>query len=131
MILFSNKKKDQIENEKKKTPAEGELKTTEIKTALPLVDDAGAYQAVLGPHMTEKASLLGGLNKYVFKVSWGSNKLAIRDAIEKLYKVKVRKVAVQSMPAKERKLGRQVGYRPGFKKAVVTLAEGYKIDVAV
>ena len=92
--------------------------------------DALAYQAIVRPHLTEKASRAGAFNKYVFRVAKGANKLEIKQAIQKLYKVHVEKVAVAYLPAKERRLGRQVGHKPGFKKAVVTLRAGNKIDLA-
>ncbi|MEK7506634.1 MAG: 50S ribosomal protein L23 [Patescibacteria group bacterium] len=127
MAIFGKKKEKEIKNEEL-PEAVGEK--IEAKTVLPVGEDARAYQMILAPHQTEKAGLMAGLNKYVFRVGSDSNKIEIRKAIEKLYKVKVNKVAVLSMPAKARRLGRTTGFRPGFKKAIVTLVEGDKIDIS-
>lgn len=86
-------------------------------------------KAILSPHLTEKARLLGKVNKYVFKIDKNSNKIQIQKAIEKMYKVKVKKVAVISIPSKTRRVGRYEGKKSGFKKAIVTLFEGNKIDI--
>ena len=98
---------------------------------LPQGEDARAYQIIQGPYQTEKAARQMAWNKYVFRVTKPANQPEIKRAIEKLYKVKVVKVSVLNMPAKERRLGRQIGMRPGFKKAIVTLRAGDKIDLAV
>lgn len=83
-----------------------------------------------GLYVTEKSGHLSGFNQYVFKVVPRSNKLEIKKAVEKMYGVKVVRVTVSLAPSKKRKLGRQEGERAGFKKAIIKLAEGYKIDVA-
>ena len=68
-------------------------------------------------------------NGYVFEVATDANKIDIRNAVEKLYDVKVVKVTTQNNPGKQRRLGR---YRPGFtnewKKAIVKLAKDQKIQ---
>lgn len=82
-----------------------------------------------GAHVTEKAGNLNSLNQYVFKVAVGSNKIEIKKAVEKMYGVKVDQVRISVMPAKKRRLGRQEGEKSGFKKAMVKLAEGQKIEI--
>jgi large subunit ribosomal protein L23 len=79
--------------------------------------------------LTEKSSLLAALNKYVFKVAKNSGKTDIKKAIEKMYKVKVAKVAISFGRSKARKVGKYEGEKTGFKKAIVTLVEGDKIDI--
>ena len=82
-----------------------------------------------GPHVTEKSGFLNSFNQYVFKVASRSNKIEIKKAVEKMYGVKVERVMISVVPSKARRLGRQEGERSGFKKAIVKLAEGQKIDV--
>lgn len=88
---------------------------------------AGA-SALKNFRVSEKSSRLLELNQYTFNVAKRSNKQEIKKQIEKAYDVKVSKIRIQAMPAKSRTVGRYVGIRPGFKKAIVTLAEGSTID---
>jgi len=81
------------------------------------------------PHITEKAAALSDKKQYVFKVETSATKPQIKRAVEKLYGVKVKAVRIISLPGKSKRLGRTLGFRPGFKKAVVTLREG-KIEFA-
>lgn len=98
--------------------------------ALPKGGDAHSYEIVLSPHITEKGTLLGEHNKYVFKVPAAANKLDIKKAVENLYKVEVAKVRTSYLPSKYRRVGRFEGSKSGFKKTTVTLKEGSKIDLA-
>ncbi len=97
-------------------------------TSLPKAGNPAAYRIVIGPHVTEKATNGAAHGAYVFRVSAHANKTAIKYAIEKLYKVHVRKVHVLHVPAKKRQVGRYEGVKSGFKKAVVTLRPGDTID---
>ena len=94
----------------------------------------GAYQIIREPHITEKATFLTDQNKYIFKVSPKANKVEIKKIIEALYDVKVEKVNLIHMAPKKRRLGRTEGWRhglkKGFKKAIVTLAKGEKIELS-
>ena len=96
---------------------------------MPKGGDEHTYAVISIPHLTEKATLLAGINKYVFKVSNNSTKIDIKKAIEKMYKVKVRKVAVALVPSKTRRVGKHEGEKPGYKKAIITLVAGDKIDI--
>ena len=69
------------------------------------------------------------MNKYVFKVSPRANKNEVKKAIEEVYGVKVEKINNINIPRKKRVRGRTEGWKPGYKKAVVTLKEGDKIDL--
>lgn len=80
-------------------------------------------------HITEKSSGGSKENKYVFLVGQGANGVLIKKAVEGKYGVIVRAVNILNMPGKERKRGKQVGWRPGYKKAVVTLTEGQSIEI--
>ncbi len=81
-------------------------------------------------YISEKANNLMNLNQYVFRVTRRANKSEIRKQVEKTYKVKVTRVNIVNMPEKSRNVGRHAGIKPGFKKAIVTLAEGDVITAA-
>ena len=81
------------------------------------------------PHITEKSAMLGGENKYIFLVGPRANKIEVKKAVEGRYGVSVRNVNILNMPGKERKRGRQIGWKPGFKKAIVKIKEGQTIEI--
>ena len=83
---------------------------------------------MLAPHVTEKTTSGNTLNKYVFRVANTANKPEIKKAVEELYKVKVEKVNIVSVPFRLRRVGRKIGRRPGYKKASVRLVSGHKIE---
>jgi large subunit ribosomal protein L23 len=84
---------------------------------------------LLKPLMTEKMSdLQEKENKVAFQVHPDANKIEIRRAVEKRFNVKVEKVATVGMKGKIKRQGRFEGRRPNWKKAVVTLKEGFKIE---
>ncbi len=78
---------------------------------------------------TEKGSLQSAENKYLFAVLRSSNKIQIRKAVESMYKVKVSSVNTQVVAGKNKRVRYQVGKTPDWKKAVVTLKQGHKIDL--
>ena len=78
---------------------------------------------------TEKGSLQSAENKYLFAVLKSSNKIQIRKAVESIYKVKVSSVNTQVVMGKNKRVRAQVGRTPDWKKAVVTLKQGHKIDL--
>jgi len=81
------------------------------------------------PLITEKATLLKGIsNSVLFAVDTRANKKEVREAVEKMFKVKVVDVRTLIVAGKVKRRGRTVGLRPGWKKAVVTLREGDKIE---
>jgi len=82
------------------------------------------------PLVTEKVTRLQEkLNQYVFEVAPSSNKLEIKRAVEERFKVKVTKVRTINVSGKMKSLGRFTGRRPDWKKAIVTLASGEKIEL--
>ena len=88
------------------------------------------YDIVLRPIITEKSSLLkDNANQYVFEVQRNANKIEIRKAIEKLFKVKVLSVQVSMMDGKVRKVGRFSGKKPDWKKAVIKVSPKDKITI--
>ncbi|MDD2730870.1 MAG: 50S ribosomal protein L23 [Candidatus Portnoybacteria bacterium] len=89
-----------------------------------------AHRFLVRPVVTEKSvGLTDKLNQYVFKVRKETNKSELKKIVQDLYGVKVAKINLINLPGKNRRLGRFVGYRPGFKKAIVFLAPGEKIDI--
>ncbi|MFI5367096.1 MAG: 50S ribosomal protein L23 [Candidatus Binatia bacterium] len=84
---------------------------------------------VQSPLITEKGTLVNEQgNQFLFRVRPEANKVEIRHAIEKLFKVKVEKVRTLNYLGKTRRVGRWAGKRPSWKKAYVTLAAGQRID---
>jgi len=84
---------------------------------------------VLRPIVTEKATLLLEQNKYVFEVIIKATKPEIKAAIESLFDVKVTGVNTIRPPRKKRRVGRFLGYKPQYKRAIVTLREGDSITL--
>ncbi len=84
---------------------------------------------IKGPVITEKGTLVNELgNQVVFRVDPRANKVEIRQAVERLFKVKVEKVRTSRLLGKTRRVGKSLGRRSDWKKAYVTLAEGARID---
>lgn len=81
------------------------------------------------PHITEKATDLAKKNQYVFKIWPKTNKIEVKKAIEDLYKVDVLSVKIINIPRRKRKLGKISGWRKGYKKAIVKIKPGQKIEV--
>lgn len=86
------------------------------------------YEILRRPIITEKSTLLQGQSKYVFEVDREANKLRIKEAVELAFNVKVQAVNTLTIPPKVRMRGRRRGIRPGWKKAIVTLRQGEKIE---
>jgi large subunit ribosomal protein L23 len=81
------------------------------------------------PLVNEKATRLLEENKYTFEVVPSASKPEIRAAIESLFSVKVAKVNTHILPAASRRVGKFAGKRSRYKRAIVTLAPGSKIDL--
>lgn len=82
------------------------------------------------PLVSEKTAALGkNYNKYVFLVGRQANSQEIKKEIENIYKVKVTAVNLINQKGKVKRLGRSLGRRPSFKKAIVTLKKGQTIDI--
>lgn len=89
------------------------------------------YSVLQTVRVTEKGSLpTGKLSRYQFVVARDANKLDVKHAIEKVFKVKVARVNTLHVRGKgRRQMTRQAGFTPAWKKAVVTLKEGHKIEL--
>ncbi|MGH2353783.1 MAG: 50S ribosomal protein L23 [Chloroflexota bacterium] len=81
------------------------------------------------PRITEKGTLLAEQNKYVFEVHPGANKMQITEAVERAWpNVKVAAVNTMVVRGKRRRWKRHYGYQPDWKKAIVTLQPGQRIE---
>ncbi|QLE55585.1 50S ribosomal protein L23 [Nostoc sp. TCL26-01] len=76
------------------------------------------------PILTEKATILMEQNKYTFEVTPKSSKPQIKAAIEDLFQVKVVKVNTALPPRRKKRVGKFIGFKPQYKKAIVTIAPG-------
>ncbi|MFH1451363.1 MAG: 50S ribosomal protein L23 [bacterium] len=129
MALLNRFKKD-------KKPSEQPVASVPVRESLKKVSghaSSRVYRLIKEAHLTEKATFLNEKDKYVFKVGFRANKTEVQKAVEELYGVKVAKVNIIHAAPKKRRLGRFSGYKgglkKGFKKAVVTLEPGEKIEV--
>jgi large subunit ribosomal protein L23 len=87
------------------------------------------YQVIREPHITEKGTMLKeGSNQVILKVHKDANKSEIRQAVRRLLKVKVLDVRTINMSGKSRRVGRNVGKRSDWKKAIVRLAPGENVE---
>jgi len=88
------------------------------------------YQIVKALLRTEKSTTQEPEGKYLFLVDKGAGKTEIKKAVREIYKVDVKKVNTMILPGKLRRMRFQLGRTPDYKKAIVTLAEGQKIEVS-
>ena len=87
------------------------------------------FEIIRKPHISEKAFNLESEGKYVFVISPSANKVEVKKAIQNLYGVVVKSVNIVKVPSKPKRFKGVLGIKSGYKKAVVTLAKGSKIDV--
>lgn len=87
------------------------------------------YEIILHPMITERSTDSARLGRYTFVVAQDANKIDIKRAVETIYKVNVLKVNVMNVRGKRRRLGRMpVGETAGWKKAIVTVQPGQRIE---
>jgi large subunit ribosomal protein L23 len=92
------------------------------------ISEGRALNLIQKPIQTEKSTNLGQFNQYLFKVKLKSTSLEIKNAIEKIFKVKVSKVNTSIVRGKPKSFKGISGYKKNYKKAFVTLKEGHTID---
>ena len=85
---------------------------------------------IISPNVTEKSTSLSEFNKVVFKVHKGANKNSIKKSIEKIFKVNVIKINTINLKGKTKMVKNKKTFKPGSKKAIVTLKKGQSIDLA-
>jgi large subunit ribosomal protein L23 len=94
-----------------------------------MIKDARHYDTILSPVITEKATIASERNQFVFRVARNATKPQIKEAIEKLFDVKVTAVNTLLRKGKTKRFRGVRGRQQDTKKAVVTLADGYRLDV--
>jgi large subunit ribosomal protein L23 len=87
------------------------------------------HEVLKRPLVTEKNAALQAGGKYAFEVNKGANKMQVKDAVEAAFKVKVTAVNVIAMRGKDKRVGKGTVTTPSWKKAVVTLKAGDKIEL--
>ena len=85
---------------------------------------------IISPNVTEKSTALSEFNKVVFKVDKNANKKTIKKSIEKIFKVNVVKINTINMKRKVKLVKNKKSFKPGYKKAIITLKKGQSIDLA-
>jgi large subunit ribosomal protein L23 len=87
------------------------------------------YNVIKEPHIAEKVNQQKELfNQLTFKVDKRANKVEIKNAVERIFKTKVLDVKTLNIKGKKRRIGRNIGKRPDWKKAIVRLAPGEKVE---
>ncbi len=86
------------------------------------------YEVLRRPLITEKNTLLQAEGKYTFEVAREANKHQVKQVVEKAFKVKVTAVNIMTVPSKERRVGGRIVLTQPWKKAIVTLKPGDKIE---
>tara|TARA_B100000745_G_C19785976_1_gene257714 strand:+ start:100 stop:393 length:294 start_codon:yes stop_codon:yes gene_type:complete len=84
---------------------------------------------IIAPNVTEKSTSLSEYNKVVFKVNKNAKKKLIKKSIEKIFKVNVIKINTINLKGKTKLVRNRKSYKPGYKKAIVTLKKGQSIDL--
>ena len=87
-----------------------------------------AHDIIIRPLITEKSSRLMELNKYSFEVHLSANKIQVRKAFVEIFKVKVTAVHILNIHPKPKRMGAFIGKTRSWKKAIVSLAPGERID---
>lgn len=139
-IFKKNTEKGTVAAEKAKKPAgkKPEQKKTEVKEAKVVKSGSKGHEARKGgydigtiknPYITEKAVNLADKDIYIFKIDNNANKTAVKKAVEEIYKVDVEKVTMINTKDKKIGRGRMSGVKKGFRKALVRIKEGQKIEV--
>lgn len=88
-----------------------------------------AKDVLIKPIVTEKTTIMSDLNKYVFKVDKRATKISVKQAIKALYDVEPVKVNMIVVRGKKKRVRYKFGYKPSWKKAIVTLSSGDKINL--
>lgn len=126
LLDFLKKKKDA---EKSRKQPEKRVETVSVAPKVSTIDKNFSYSVIREPHISEKGTILSEKNTYVFKIYNNTNKPEIKKAVEGIYGVDVLNVNVVTIPRKKRRLGRREGFKKAYRKAMVTIKEGQKIEI--
>jgi large subunit ribosomal protein L23 len=119
---------NKLKKEKKTDVQRQEVQSQEVQAPKTGSQHKSAF-LVKQAWITEKAGDLSGLRKYIFIIDKKANKSEAKKAIESIYGVKVETVNIINTKGKAKRLGRSLGRTSAYKKAIVTLKEGQKIDI--
>lgn len=127
MGIFSNDKKEEVKEVEK--TSEQKVETAPELNFDGLKDTGDAYEVLVKPIISEKASLLAGQGKYTFEVAWTCNRSMVKNAIFKVYGIKPKAVNIITMKGKAIQFKRVTGKRNDWKKAIVTMPEGKSLEI--
>ena len=118
---------------KKKTPSSVKVAEKKI-TAKPSLHRYSkhyeeGYKVLKSVHITEKATELAEKNQYIFKVFENTNKQEIKKVVESIYKVDVVSVRIINIHRKKKRLGKSIGWKQGYKKAIIKVKKGQEIEI--
>ncbi|MFH1657112.1 MAG: 50S ribosomal protein L23 [bacterium] len=123
----TDEKAETVAVEPKKTTAKTKKSVASVKTEKKI--GVEAYRILKAPHISEKATDLNQKDQYVFKVLPRAKKTEIKKVIENLYGVNVTGVKIIKVPAKKKRRGKNIGIKKGYKKAIVRIKKGEKIEI--
>lgn len=135
MGFFNRKKNDEGQKAPAKAvkadKAKAEAKTEEPKKEVAYVarDTGSAYRVLVRPIVTEKTTMLGKVNQYAFEVAMTANKLEIRKAVKAVYGVEPQEIRVLRFAGKPVRTRAGKSHRSAWRKAIVTLKKGDRIDL--
>lgn len=130
--IFKRKPKKETEVKPAKKPQELKMEKPaehKVHKAKKPAGESLAWKVLRSPQITEKATGLTKDNQYTFRVFQDASKTEVKKTIESLYGVEVLGVRVIKVRPKKRRLGRTAGWRKGYKKAIVRVRAGQKIEV--
>ncbi len=119
-----SQKREVFKVAEKKPKTEKETAKQPAKTA----ESALALKILLKPHITEQSNILAQKNIYTFRVSPSANKILIKQVIKEKYGLNPIKIRIINLPSKKRKVRGKTGIKSGFKKSLVYLKKGDKIE---
>jgi len=135
--FFKKKKEVKVEKPKEKKIEKPKKEEVVVKKEVKEKPEIKKERKITGeslkilrfPHVAEKATDLLEKNQYVFKVWPRANKAETKKAIESIFGVDVLGIRIINIPKKKRRLGKTEGFRKGYKKAIIRIKEGQKIEV--
>lgn len=141
MAIFSKKENtDEVKVDAPATDIAGSSKVTSAEPAtadqetpkamVDVVHSGIGSKGLIVPRISEKAGFVARFNQYIFTVHGKLNKIEVKNAVQKMYGVKIANINMIQVAGKSRRFGRTSGMRSGFKKAVITLTpDSKKIDI--
>lgn len=130
-IFKKSEKKKEVKKvlETKPTVVRSNMKEVEATQGNKVSFGGISAKVLVRPHITEKASFLAENNQYVFRVSRNATKYAIKKAIKETFGADATHVNVITISPKKVRVGKTLGTKPGYKKAIITVKKGQKIEV--